>query len=62
MLSIVFHKFLNSKTSNKKYTLKNEYIYLFPKFQNSPRIFKQLSSVSLLNLFSLYGIIHYVCG
>ena len=43
---------LNLNTSNKKWTLKNGYIYPFPRFQNNPLIFMQLSLGSFLNLFT----------
>jgi hypothetical protein len=43
ILSIVFQTFLKIKTSNKKYTLKNESSYPLRKFQENPPIFTQLS-------------------
>ena len=43
VISVVFHTFLKIKTWNKKYTLKNEPIYLFCKFQGNPPIFTKLN-------------------
>jgi hypothetical protein len=43
MLSIVFHTFLKLIASNKKYTLENESIYPFHKFEENPPIFAKRS-------------------
>jgi hypothetical protein len=51
ILFIVFHTFLNLKTSNTKYILKDCSIYPFPKFHNSSLIFMHIVVGSFLDLF-----------
>jgi hypothetical protein len=60
VLSVVFLTFLKIKTSNKKYTLKNEFFYLLCKFQENPPIFMQLSRRSFFILFVFHFKLHFL--
>ena len=53
ILHVVLRTFLETKTSNKNHTLKNESFYPLRKFQANPPIFTQLRSRSFLFCFFL---------
>ena len=51
ILSIVFHTFVNLKTSNAKYILKDFFICPFPEFHNSPLYLCNIVLESILDMF-----------